>query len=474
MSFLDPEDHALVLSVVFDGPPEAGKTTSVRALARGFGRPVETPAEHEGRTVFFDRLEHRAGVFEGSPIRLHIVSVPGQKRWARRRSHFIADADVVVFVGDTTRAAFDTSVAALADLRRELDARPGPPVGVVFQANKRDRADAVPIDEVAKRVGSERVAIFETSAADGAGVREVLVFAVKLALDRVRAGAPLDIAFAEDPRLATARELEALLRGVEGSALDESRTSASASFHTDGARTADEVHDGLVWPPVEGRILLAEATRTGVDLRAATAGDRVLGLGADWRLHSSADAVFRSIDDGRDALVAWARLHTKARDLVSPRRCIVLFETADSHWRLWQVVHREPNLRELEERGPLGVVAALRHVLAARAACRTIGVELPCTLDTLGARDDGRVQYVGPIALSRTTRIASANATLDELTLDLANHLATTSEPAASLLHAVAELLAEVRTIGEQAEVLTLLENRLRGALTASVTGRST
>ena len=467
MSFLDPEDHALVLSVVFDGPPEAGKTTSVRALARGFGRPVETAAEHEGRTVFFDRLEHRAGVFEGSPIRLHIVSVPGQKRWARRRSHFIADADVVVFVGDTTRAAFEATVSALADLRRELDARAGPPVGVVFQANKRDRADAVPMNVVAERVGSERVAVFETSASDGAGVREVLVFAVKLALDRVRAGAPLDIALAEDPRLASALELEALLRGVEGSSLDESHASSPSWPPAGGARAADE-HDGLVWPPVEGRILLAEATRTGVDLRAATGGDRVLGLGAAWRLHSSADAIFESIDDGRDALVGWARLHTKARDLVSPRRCIVLFETADDRWRLWQIVHREPNLREMEERGPLGVVAALRHVLAGRAACRTIGVELPGTLDTLGARDDGRVQFVGPIPLIPRP---SADATLDELTLDLANHLATTTEPAARLLHAVAELLAEVRTMDEEREVIALLERRLRHALTATVTG---
>jgi hypothetical protein len=33
----DPRDHAVVISVVYDGPPEAGKTTSVRALARSAG-----------------------------------------------------------------------------------------------------------------------------------------------------------------------------------------------------------------------------------------------------------------------------------------------------------------------------------------------------------------------------------------------------------------------------------------------------
>jgi len=462
VSFLDPDDHTLVLSVVFDGPPEAGKTTSVRALARAFGRPVETPAEHEGRTVFFDRIEHRAGVFEGSPIRLHIVSVPGQKRWAKRRAHFVAEADVVVFVGDTTRGAFEATLERLAEVRRELDAREGPAVGVVFQANKRDRPDAVPIAEVAERVASERIAVLETSAENGVGVREVLVFAVRLALDRVRAGAPLDVALADDPRLAGARELEAMLRAVEASSLDESRTSSIPARGTwpPGAptRAADEVHDGLVWPPVEGRILLAEATRSGVDLRAPIEGDRVLGLGADWRLHSTADAVFPSMDEGREALVSWARLHTKARNVLSPRRCIVLLETEAARWRLWQIVHREPNLRDLEG-GPL---AALRLLLRGREACRQSGVELPCTLDTIGARSDGRVHYVGPVPL--TPRSVSADAALGELTLELTASLADDTTHAA-LAGPVADLLAEVRASGETDEIRALLDRHLAAAL---------
>ncbi|MGH9886021.1 MAG: hypothetical protein ACREBE_10860, partial [bacterium] len=114
-----------MISVVYDGPPEAGKTTTVRALARGFGREVYTPEERDGRTVHFDWLEHIGGRFEGSPIRCQIVSVPGQKRWVRRRAHFLERADVVVFVGDTTASAWPETVARLADLRADLDARQG-------------------------------------------------------------------------------------------------------------------------------------------------------------------------------------------------------------------------------------------------------------------------------------------------------------------------------------------------------------
>ena len=95
MTDVDQPD-AVVISVVYDGPPRAGKTTSVRAPARSFGREVFTPEERDGRTVHFDCLEHVGGRFDGAPIHCQVVSVPGQKRWRRRRAHFLERADVVI------------------------------------------------------------------------------------------------------------------------------------------------------------------------------------------------------------------------------------------------------------------------------------------------------------------------------------------------------------------------------------------
>src|SRR5262245_10750807 len=118
---VDP-DH-VVISVVYDGPPRAGKTTSVRALAGSFGREVFTPEERNGRTVHFDWLEHIGGRFEGAPIHCQVVSVPGQKRWTRRRGHFLDRADGVVFVGDTTADGWPETVARLPALRAERRAR---------------------------------------------------------------------------------------------------------------------------------------------------------------------------------------------------------------------------------------------------------------------------------------------------------------------------------------------------------------
>ena len=45
LAVLDVEQNAVVIRIVYDGPPEAGKTTSLRALSASLARPMTTPAE---------------------------------------------------------------------------------------------------------------------------------------------------------------------------------------------------------------------------------------------------------------------------------------------------------------------------------------------------------------------------------------------------------------------------------------------
>jgi hypothetical protein len=84
MAVLDRQNGCVVIRVVYDGAPMAGKTTSVAALGRGLGAAVFSPAELEGRTLFFDWLDYTGGLFEGHRIRCQIVSVPGQATLAPR------------------------------------------------------------------------------------------------------------------------------------------------------------------------------------------------------------------------------------------------------------------------------------------------------------------------------------------------------------------------------------------------------
>src|SRR6202048_4987079 len=188
MAVLDPRSDAVVIRVVYDGAPMAGQSTSVGALVRGLGSHVFTPAEVGGRTLYFDWLDYTGGLFEGHRIRCQIISVPGQATLAPRRRRLLESADAIVFVGDSSPAGFDADRGYLGGLCRVLEQLPGPPVGVVLQSNKRDHANAVPVAKIRSMLDDMgmRIGVVESVAIDGTGIREAFVFAVRLALDRVR------------------------------------------------------------------------------------------------------------------------------------------------------------------------------------------------------------------------------------------------------------------------------------------------
>ena len=441
MAVVDHANHAMVLGIVYDGPPEAGKTTSVRALARSFGRDVYTPEEQAGRTVYFDWLEHTGGRFDGAPIRCQIVSVPGQDQWLERRLHLLKRADVVVFVGDTSAAAWPATLARLHDLRARLDAREGPPIGVVFQANRRDAPDALDMQQVRKQVGSERVALVESLALDGTGVREAFVFAVRLALDRVREEQRLgklphvNVDQASTQVLQQLRELEpapapALAPASATQAAPATRTTPpprSTATRQAQRLPSHDVPSGLVWPPVEGRILLREALVGAVEATLDASGDQLASLATGHRAHSPRAAVFAEVDEGRNMLIAWARLHVSAQPLLSKGRCLVLAGSGDNRFRLWQIVRSEPTLRELfidgcetmiPRHAARQLATAARCLAEAQAVCSFNALSLACTLDTIGVSDVGRPVYVGDFPLqpaSPTSNASSAELLAREL-----------------------------------------------------------
>ncbi len=176
------------LRVVVDGPSTAGKTTTARSLGDRLGRPVATTGEEEssGRTLLFDWLDHTGGRSDGRAIRTQVVAVPGHLPHLRAR--LLVTADVVVFVADSTERGIAASAKAFAELRELLDALADPAPGLLVQANKRDLADALSIDEVRQALGlDEAQLVIETVATEGEGVRQSFVYAVRLALQHARA-----------------------------------------------------------------------------------------------------------------------------------------------------------------------------------------------------------------------------------------------------------------------------------------------
>lgn len=178
----------LVLRVVFDGAPLAGKTTALYSLSEALGEVAVTPAEDDqGRTAWFDWMSYTAGRHEGRAIRTEAFTVPGRAAFDDRRRQLLARGDVVIFVVDCRPTAFGASVAKFEELRddlRRLGDRP-----VVVLANTRSEGDAVDLDECRTRLGLDSSAlVVEGVATTGVGLRRAFICAVRAAL-AVRSGA---------------------------------------------------------------------------------------------------------------------------------------------------------------------------------------------------------------------------------------------------------------------------------------------
>lgn len=387
--------HPVTVTVVYDGPAYAGKTTSVRALASGFGREATSPHPDEERTRYYDWLEYIGGRFAGSPIRCQVVSVPGQPELAGRRAYFIDRADVVVFVADTTRPCWESTVQRFHQLRTELAQRQ-PPVGIVFQANKRDASDAVPLPELEAAIGDATTIVFESVANTASGVREAFVFAIRLALDRVRAENHVEGTTRPGMELDHGPALIALLDrlGPDVStriALPSLPPIPTVPGEPKPLPTPEimvpwkNVLGGLVWPPVEGRILLHEAAPlSGERVSVTRANDYYVGLGSGWRVHASASPEFSDLESARVGLIAWARKHTAAADTFSKKRCLVVSEVAPGRWRLWQLVRHIPSLRDRLEDDADRLDEATAEKLCAAIAPACAEHRLTCTFDTVG------------------------------------------------------------------------------------------
>ncbi|MFO0687041.1 MAG: ADP-ribosylation factor-like protein [Sandaracinus sp.] len=429
MAIIDDERGVLVLRVVYDGPPLSGKTTTLRTLAKGLSSAIVTPAEADGRTLYFDWVEYVGGLFEGRRIRCQIVSVPGQVELRQRRRHLLESADAVVLVADSRPEPFAEALVLLRDLLQVCRQR-RPATGIVVQANKRDVEGALPRSEVRGRLDAiAPIALTETVATSGDGTREAFVLGVRLALDRVRVLAemgalPRGRPAIDDPGQLL-EELRALERvGAAASARAEAMVSdegdarvadASPALPSPRETTAGDASDderpfqpdpmmpgGFIWPPVDGRTLLHEVSRLRLVPERNARGDWGAS-GGGWRFHSRSAAIYEDVNTGRAALIAWARVHAATLRVLSPGRALILADAGAGRVRLWQLLRVEATLREkLDEalhgsaqQAMLGLVFATMQLVRARHVLGSARASLPCTLWTVGSDALRQPVFVG-------------------------------------------------------------------------------
>ncbi len=192
MVFLNYTAMQMTAKIVYYGPGLCGKTTNLQWIhgktaprSRGDMVSLETEAD---RTLFFDLLPLDIGVIGGMKVRLQCYTVPGQVFYNATRRLVLKGVDGVVFVADSQLPAAEPNEESLANLRQNLEELGVEPrsVPLVFQYNKRDLRNILPVDKMQQTLNPGGAPAFEAAAVHGVGVFETLKEISRLSLAAIR------------------------------------------------------------------------------------------------------------------------------------------------------------------------------------------------------------------------------------------------------------------------------------------------
>jgi mutual gliding-motility protein MglA len=180
MASVNPLSRELVFKIVYYGPGLGGKTTTlehIHATAkpehRGKLVSLATPVD---RTLYFDFLPVRLPPVRGMNVRLQLFTVPGQVYFNATRKLVLTGADGVVFVSDSQIVRADANLESLENLRENLadQGRDLARIPLIFQHNKRDLPDLLPVEELDSMLNPFGAPSLPTSAKSGEGIYESL------------------------------------------------------------------------------------------------------------------------------------------------------------------------------------------------------------------------------------------------------------------------------------------------------------
>lgn len=320
--------------IVYYGPGLGGKTTTLEHLH------AATKPEHRGklvslatpvdRTLYFDFLPIRLPKVRGMNVRLQLFTVPGQVYFNATRKLVLTGADGIVFVSDSQAARADANLESLENLRENLaeQRRELAKVPLVFQHNKRDLPDLLPVEEldgILNPLGAPSIA---TSARTGLGVFEALETITQEVLR----------AFASQLPGTSEGELGASFTAIEGGLVTALRDASPTSDPDDivVARISDPSQN-------EGFFMPTDTSYGGTDEEQAAA--TTLTTAAVAVAAASAAVDLRDAEPARTPTSASATLtmHAIPPPVPSQETSTIVFSFAD----VWPEAERE-TVREVE------------------------------------------------------------------------------------------------------------------------------
>ena len=176
----------LTAKVVYYGPALCGKTSNLQWIheklpIKNKGKMLSLATETD-RTLFFDFLPIEIGAIRGMRTRIQLYTVPGQVFYNATRRMVLKGADAIVFVCDSQEPMLEANLESYENLRQNLEANEisADEIPIVFQFNKRDLPNALPIEILNERLNPRGFPFYEAIAPNGVGVEDTLKAVTKL------------------------------------------------------------------------------------------------------------------------------------------------------------------------------------------------------------------------------------------------------------------------------------------------------
>jgi mutual gliding-motility protein MglA len=188
MAFVNYNNKEITAKIVYYGPALSGKTTCLRYIfnndsVENKGKLITLDTDGD-RTLFFDFLPMEIGKLGNYSIKIQLYTVPGQVAYDTTRKLVLQGADGVVFVADSQVIMREQNNESFTNLKKNLklnnlqfDKMP-----LIFQFNKRDLKEILPLTALNKDLNPDNKSFFPTVATNGENVLEGLHAVIKLVI----------------------------------------------------------------------------------------------------------------------------------------------------------------------------------------------------------------------------------------------------------------------------------------------------
>lgn len=194
MALVNKSKREINAKLVYYGPGLSGKTTNLNhiynKLKPEFRGKLKSMNVQGDKMFFFDFTPPGDGNVHGYNVRLHIYTLRGEPAGPAPWKMVLKGVDGIVFVADSSPERMAANRQSLQNLDEYLQGHDQAieDIPLVFAYNKRDRNDALTVEEMQRVLNPRNSPSVPVTAGKGDGVLNALLALVKMVLKNLREG----------------------------------------------------------------------------------------------------------------------------------------------------------------------------------------------------------------------------------------------------------------------------------------------